>query len=331
MSQYTPTLVITRGYAGSGKTTLAKQWVAEDPGTHRRTRVNRDDLRAMLFGVDGKLGHDLERTVTAAQQSQVRALLQAGCSVIVDDTNLRMRFAREWATLAAELGVHFEVWDVTTDVDECVRRDAARKAAGGRGVGERVIRGMAKTFQWPLGEITPKPPKEGADFVPTPYVARPDLPDAWVIDVDGTLAKKKMGEGSRDWYDYKRVIEDDPHRHVIDVVQALADDGDEGDGRGATRNPPIIIVLSGREDSCEADTRAWLDEHVGEYSWDELYMRTTGDTQRPDTVIKHELFDAHVRNRFNVIGVLDDRPSVCRMWRQMGLATLQAGDPHFEF
>lgn len=322
----TPILAITRGYAGSGKTTVAEHWVSAAPDGERRARVNRDALRDMLFKQEGVLGFQLERAVSTAQRAQVSALLQSGVSVVVDDTNLRMQYARNWADLAAELSVPFEVWDLYTSADECVRRDQARYVAGGRSVGERAIRDMADKFRFPLPEVTPRPPKEGAEFVPTPYVARPDLPDAWVIDVDGTLAKKKMGEGTRDWYDYSRVHEDDPHRHVIDVVQGLNPDDEEC----LKPRAPQIIVLSGRDDSCMPETRKWLDEHLGAYTVDELYMRTTGD-QRPDTVIKHELFDAHVRDRFNVIGVLDDRPVVCRMWRAMGLATLQAGDPHFEF
>lgn len=41
-------LIITRDLPASGKTTWARSWVAEDP--IHRTRVNRDDIRAM-FGV----------------------------------------------------------------------------------------------------------------------------------------------------------------------------------------------------------------------------------------------------------------------------------------
>mgnify|MGYP003455142708 FL=1 len=39
-------LILTRGIQGSGKTTWARQWVAEDPDS--RVRINNDDLRNML-------------------------------------------------------------------------------------------------------------------------------------------------------------------------------------------------------------------------------------------------------------------------------------------
>ncbi len=80
-----PTLIITIGLPGSGKSTWAKAWVGEDPA--RRARVNRDDLRAMLHG--GRVGTAWqERQVTLAQHAAVRALLLHGFEVMVDDTNL---------------------------------------------------------------------------------------------------------------------------------------------------------------------------------------------------------------------------------------------------
>ena len=39
-------LILTRGIQGSGKTTWARQWVAEDPSS--RVRINNDDIRNML-------------------------------------------------------------------------------------------------------------------------------------------------------------------------------------------------------------------------------------------------------------------------------------------
>lgn len=305
-------LLITRGYPGSGKTTLARKWVAEDP--ERRAYVSRDDLRGMHWDQFRGLGDDREVSINHELEAMVRILLGRGLSVVVDATHLRLRDARNWATLAVELGVHFGVMDVVTPVDECIARDAARGATGGRLVGHEKIRRFADRFAKPFQPVEPYPPTDEHHYV-TPYEARPDLPDAYIIDIDGTMARKVMGERSRNWHDYSRVSEDLPIENVLHLVKQLE-----------TR----IIVLSGREDSCENATRKWLDEHLGSLRYDELYMRTTGD-HRDDSVIKSELFDAHVRNRFNVRGVVDDRPRVCRMWRAMGLTTLQVGDPHFEF
>lgn len=129
-------LTITVGLPGSGKSTRALAWVAEDPA--RRARVNRDDLRRMLQG--GRLGTaEQEAAVTAIQHPAVRALLDLGYDVVADDTNLTSAAMHAWQDLAAQAGAHLVVWDFTdVDVEECVRRDAAR--TGPAHLGETVIR-----------------------------------------------------------------------------------------------------------------------------------------------------------------------------------------------
>ena len=127
-------LLITRGLPGSGKTTFARQLQP------RVVRVNRDDLRRMLHGRPTYTPR-AERQVTLVQTAAVEGLLQAGADVVVDDTNLRSRTVRGWATLAARCGAAFEVHDFTdVPVDECVRRDAARDESVR--VGEGAIRWM---------------------------------------------------------------------------------------------------------------------------------------------------------------------------------------------
>ena len=103
-------LHITRGLPGSGKTTFAKAWVDESPTT--RTRVNRDDLRDMLFGSRVGLTFEQEQHVTSASHALVRAHLRRGLDVITDDTNLRPRYVREWRKIAAQHDATFEVHEM---------------------------------------------------------------------------------------------------------------------------------------------------------------------------------------------------------------------------
>jgi predicted kinase len=305
----TQRLLITRGLPASGKSTLARAWVAEEPAT--RTRVNRDDLRALLFNGAGVLEPEQENAVTRVQRTMVRTMLHQGRSVIVDDTNLRLKFAREWAQLALEAKVVFEVVDVLTDVDECVRRDTARGAAGERAVGEAVIRDIAKRFMHKA--LPPVTVPEAPAATVLPYTPDPSLPAAWLVDVDGTLAHM-VGRGPFEWH---RVGEDSPAEVVVAVVSALA----EAEGS------PRMIVMSGRDAVCRPQTEAWLRRH--QVPFHELHMRAEGD-QRKDSIVKAELFDEHIRHRFNVIGVIDDRDQVVRMWRdQLGLVCLQVADGNF--
>lgn len=297
-------LIITRGYPASGKTT----WACENV-TDATVRVNRDDLRASLLGIEGVGTWQQENLISVAQKAQVSALLSAGTSVIVDDTNLRAKYARAWADIAAELGVRFSVVDFATPVDVCVNRDRGRGLLGGRTVGEDVIRGIAKRFPIKTWHGKPVEPTPNAVVKPEPYVGDEKLETAYLVDIDGTLAHMTSG---RDPYDYTRVHEDTLDREVFDVIRALEKN--------------VIIVMSGREDSCYQETFDWLQDNG--VMFDELYMRAAGD-QRKDSIVKAELFDKHVRYRYNVRGVFDDRNQVVQMWRAMGLKCFQVAEGDF--
>lgn len=130
-------LKITTGLPGAGKTTYAQAWVAEDPRS--RCRVNRDDLRAMLFNSHGKLDPEQEDAVSAAELTSVAILLGDGMDVIVDATHLTDHSREKWADLAAAMNTDFVVHVLDTPVAECIRRDRARGAQGGRCVGADVI------------------------------------------------------------------------------------------------------------------------------------------------------------------------------------------------
>jgi len=109
-------------------------------------------------------------------------------------------------------------------------------------------------------------------------------------------------------YELDKVIDDTLDLAVADLAYTLG------------YNENSIIILSGREDSCREDTIKSLRRYG--IAFDALHMRKTGDS-RPDDVVKLELFDKHVRNTYNVLGVFDDRNSVVNMWRSIGLKCFQ--------
>lgn len=132
-----PTLIITRGLPGSGKTTWA---LSQD-----HTRVNRDCLRDALHSVrDYTEQHEHE--VTLAQNAAVRALLAADVTVIVDDTNLPLSTVRGWHILANQCGANLQIVDhfLNVPVDVCIRRQANRPHA--ERVPAAVIRRMWSTY-----------------------------------------------------------------------------------------------------------------------------------------------------------------------------------------
>ncbi|NBU34805.1 hypothetical protein EBS40_09370 [bacterium] len=53
------------------------------------------------------------------------------------------------------------------------------------------------------------------------------------------------------------------------------------------------------------------------------------DDDRDDRIVKKEIFDAWIKDRYNVKFVLDDRNRVVEMWRSLGLKVLQVGEGDF--
>ncbi|MFF5174957.1 AAA family ATPase [Micromonospora sp. NPDC000089] len=298
----TPRLIATRGLPASGKTTFARTL---QPAV---TRVNRDDLRRMLHG-ERLFTQRAEYQVTVAQRAQVEALLAAGVSVCVDDTNLRARTLREWADLAARHDAAFEVHDFTdVPLDECLRRDAARPEPDR--VGAHHIRRLHERYladrPLPLPVPTARVGRPGAVDPATPAP-----PPVVLVDIDGTVALAT----SRSPYDMTRVGRDRPNEAVIEAVRAM-----HAAGYG-------VVFCSGRDASARDATVAWLDRHV-RVPYLALHLRAVGDTRR-DAVVKREIYEREIRDRYRVVGVFDDRQQVVRMWRSLGLTVFQVAEGDF--
>lgn len=300
------TLVLTRGLPASGKTTWARAWVAEAP--ERRARVNRDDLRAQLFGAFHGLTFAQEAAVTEASRASVLALLKTGRDVVADDMNLRPKYVREWRRFVASHGHDLETVELPVEVDVAIGRDAQRD----RQVGAEAIRAIAGKFtrRGALLSVPDDAPEAGVERVA--YVAPEGAPVAVVVDIDGTLAL----HNGRSPYDLHLCGDDLPNAPVVEAV------------RHARAGGAGIVFCSGREDSAREDTEAWLRRHVARIDEEPLLMRAADDKRR-DSIVKRELFDRHIRDHYAVAYVLDDRNQVVEMWRSLGLTVLQVAEGDF--
>lgn len=301
-----PTLYITRGLPGSGKSTHARVWVDQDRA--HRARVNRDDLRSMIDAGVFEKGVT-EPRILIVRDELIFNLLSKGIDVICDDTNLPQRVARDLAKVARRAGADFEVIDFTNvPPEECVLRDALREDKPP--VGKRVILDMYDRYL--KGRELPLPLPREDETKPGGALYEPDprKPSAIIVDIDGTVALK----GARNPFDESRVHEDRPNMPVIEAVRAMQDAGYR------------IIFVSGRTDGCYDETVQWLRSHVTDSFT--LYMRAKGD-MRHDSIVKRELFDAHIRNQYNVLCVFDDRNPVVKMWRSLGLTVMQVAEGNF--
>lgn len=283
-------LIMCKGLPGSGKSTWAASEVLKDLA--HMARVNKDDIRAEL----GKpWSAALEKEVLRIRDFRISVGLSAGKTVICDDTNLAPKHEPRLRGLVTKYKGDFEINDsfLAVPIDECIRRDAGREAP----VGAKVIRDMAAQYL-----ATPT--------VVVPYVEDPELSSVVICDLDGTLALHN-GRGP---FDYDKCDTDTinwPVSHVLHAMESMY---------------ASIVFMSGREDVARLKTQAWLDAN-GFQGWP-LYMRAAGDF-RKDNVVKMELFDTHIRGKFNVEFVLDDRDQVVKMWRDLGLTCLQVAYGNF--
>ena len=142
-----------------------------------------------------------------------------------------------------------------------------------------------------------------------------ELEEIIICDLDGTLAHI-TGDNPRTPYDASRAMEDTLDDAVSNIVSMAYGHGYK------------VVIVTGRSDKDLEVTKEWLAFHGVDY--DEIYFRGQGDN-RPDTIVKEEIYEVNILGRYQVKYVIDDRPSVCRMWRSKGLKVLQVGDPHVEF
>jgi len=290
-------IILTRGLPASGKTSWSREFVKNSNGKVKR--VNKDDLREM---VDASIySKTNEQMILNARDNLICTFIEGGAeTIIVDDTNFEEKHFDNIKGLTDafnNLGRHSitveykDFLDVSLDV--CLERDALRA----KPVGEKVIKGMHQRYILPTIKEVPAVNKKG---------------NAIIVDIDGTLAHRC----DRQWFDYSKVDQDDLDVTVDGIVRAYAKMG------------YTILIVSGREgtEECRSKTLSWLDKHKVPYY--DLMMRKQGDYRR-DSIVKEEIYNNYIKDKFDVEFVLDDRKSVCEKWRELGLKCLQVAPGDF--
>lgn len=283
-------VIILAGLPASGKSTYAFQLMESNPGVYKR--VNKDELRQMLDG--GRWSGDNEKFVLNLRDELIVKALQDGKSVIVDDTNLHPKHEARIRQLVDEFGAQVEVKTFDVDVNECIRRDAKRVNSVGAGI----IRKMYTQF------LKPTPPQ---------IVDVESLPWAIICDMDGTLAL----HNGRSPYETEKCGTDLVNRAVASIVKTFGCQEAWG---------YKIIIVSGRDDTYYGHTTQWLSRNNIPY--DDVFMRKASD-KREDSIVKKELYEAHIKGKYNILFVLDDRRRVVDMWRREGLTVLQVAEGDF--
>lgn len=134
-----------------------------------------------------------------------------------------------------------------------------------------------------------------------------NLPNCYIFDLDGTLAKM-----NRSPYDWNAVDTDLPNEPVVKLYKLLL-----------AQETFDIIVVSGRDSVCRVKTEAWLAKYCGRP--DALFMRPQGDN-RDDRIVKQEIYEREIKDKYRVLGIFDDRSKVVRFWRSLGLPCFQVAE-----
>lgn len=283
-----PKLLILQGAPASGKSTFARQLAHEDKSY---VIVNRDSIRNSRgdYWIPSQ-----EDYITSIEEFSIKNALGRGYNVIVDATNLNPITINKWKVIADEFNAEIEFKMFEISFEDAVARDKLRDNS----VGEKVIKEFFRKYF----------PEKLTPFFDDRFILKPDVAASQVVlcDIDGTIALRR----GRSPYDQSKVLEDafDPRMNFL--LSSLSEKFQ-------------IIFLSGRQDTkqCREDTEKWLKGNLG-LSEVTLIMRSEGDF-RPDDVVKKELYQKYIKDRYNVVCVFDDRDKVVKMWRNLGLLCCQ--------
>ncbi len=294
-----------QGLPASGKSTKAEELLIQHGNT---VRINKDLLRTMLH-FDNFNGKN-EGMTQDASKMLTRHFLSNNVNVIIDDTNFNPKVIESLVSIAKETDSKIEYVKMDTPLLECIMRDKKRVNS----VGGIVIKNMALQYG-----LVPKPIKG--------YV---------LCDIDGTIAdishrlrfvkpkknlKSKPGEPDvyeddprfkKDWKSFfsgipSDIVREDTRKILIDYYNQGYD----------------VIFITARPDDYKEATIEWLHKHMLTFAFT-IIMRRAGDT-RKDTEVKKDMLDKYFPDKSLIYRVIDDRPSVIRMWKEQGLEVIDVG------
>ena len=147
------------------------------------------------------------------------------------------------------------------------------------------------------------------DFLANKIIKAPDcnplLKTIIICDLDGTLCDNSH----RNPYNASTCENDLLNKPVFDVIQGKD-----------------VIFVSGRHEKYRPQTEKFLNKHNIKYIT--LLMRKDDDN-RKDNIIKQEIYETHIKDKYNVLFILDDRQRVVDMWRKNGLTCFQVAEGNF--
>lgn len=290
---------ITIGVSNAGKSTWSNEQWKKDP--FNTVIVNRDKIRELLFGFTEASVKEyynspdiqkFEKVVSKYEDTIIHEALSEDKTVIVDATNLYQDYIER-----------FKFWNVPIELvwfDISLEDALERNRNRSRSVPEDVIKShhkkylkLKESFTWDYKPAELLTPRYGI------------TESVYLLDIDGTIAHMNGGRSPFDW---KNVGRDDVCLNLLPVVNAIIQQSKDYPGS------PKLIIVSGRDGVCRNETLEWLERFGIEGG---LLMRPEKD-MRADWKIKEEIW-RELYQKYNILGLFDDRLQVVRRARALGL------------
>lgn len=285
-------IIILCGPPGSGKSTLSRTFGS------KYMRISQDEL-----------GKDEHLIV-------FNNALAAKHSIIID----RMSFSKEqrarYLIGAKEAGYKTKIIVLHENFDTCLERMKKREfhpTIKDEKTARKVLHFFFSKYE--------RPTPDEADEIEFRY-PKNITEKAVIVDIDGTAANidhrlhyvHPVPGKKKDWKSFsENADKDQVNDWCRDIVNSM------------NEYFPIIFC-SGRTDTYRELTEKWLNDNV--FYYNHLFMRPRDD-YRNDTIIKQIILDFEIKTRYIPHMAIDDRPSVCRMWRENGITVLQCNDKEF--
>lgn len=288
-------IIFLSGLPGSGKTKFAIEYCLENSNI---IRLNKDDIRKELG--DEPFSKKFENLVLSTQRNRGIEYLNEGFNIIIDDTNFHPKHKLFWKDIATTFNINFEERFIDIPLEECIKRDQERNSP----VGEKVIRTMYNKYL-----------KKDKLYTDQRTILIQDelLKTVVLCDLDGTIALIN----GRNIYDTSKIYTDKVNEPVARILERYDEMKVE------------IIYITGRSDVSREVTENWLKSNNLWFSENQKLLMRRDKDFRNDYIVKKELYENNIQDNYYIEFVLEDRDSVVKLWRDLGLLCLQVYYGHF--
>lgn len=262
--------------------------------THARTLVNQGYARVNKDDLRVVHPEARESEIHKIQMEIMHAVAKTQQNIVIDNTNLNPRTRNYYRQFARDYGYTYHEVKFNAAISDLIKRDEERE----KRVGRDVIMTMALRWdQINLGRVI-------------------------AFDLDGTLSlgehrQHYLQETPKNWKAFFEALGGDTLNEPVAIAYRAAEESPDVDH---------IVCISGRPEEYRELSRTWLRKHG--LNPTVILMRRTGD-RRPDDIVKQELYRDHLANNAKVLAIYDDRNSVVKMWRSIGLTCFQVAEGDF--